>query len=67
MATNITTATILCKPSTGTSTAVYVRCTVEMPIADYAAFIATGTLTNLIPAAQTTQINAVSAAGTIGA
>ena len=67
MAQNIINASIVTKPSTGTSTAVSVRCMVEMPIAEYATFIATGTLTNLVPAKDTTQIAAVLAAGTIGA
>ncbi len=67
MAQTIINATIVTKPSTGTATAVSIRCMVEMPIADYATFIATGTLTNSVPAAVTTQIAAVLAAGTIGA
>ncbi len=67
MAQNIINATIVTKPTTGTSTGVFIRCMCEVPIADYATFIATGTLVNLIPAAVTTQIAAVLAAGTIGA
>lgn len=66
MAQTIETAAVTVQPTTGTSSAVYVVCTVRMPVSEYATFIATGTLTNSVPAAVTTKIAAIVTAGTIG-
>lgn len=48
----------------GASPSSYVRCTVEMPISEYAAFIVIGDLTDAVPEAVTDFIAARLAAGT---
>ena len=52
MAKNIIHATALSKQASGTATTNYIRCTVEMPASEFAAFRAIGDLTDVIPTAE---------------
>ncbi len=59
MAQNITSAAIVTvHDNANNAPVIYVDCNVRMPASEYATFIVTGTLTNLVPAATTTYIAA---------
>ncbi len=63
MAQTIRDAKVVSVLASGSTPTIFVDCIVRMPISEYTTFIATGTLTNSVPAADTTYIAARVTAG----
>ncbi len=63
MAQTILDAKVVSLLVSGSTPTIYVDCRVRMPISEYTTFIATGTLTNSVPTAETTYVAARVTAG----